>query len=106
MSLEIRNRSVSPAFLQRWGDASYSLYLIHLPLLTLLGIILARVLVPVPALHALAVVAAPVCALVAALVSCRVLESPLLRFFHRSTSNGRVAARPAEGIGQPHRQGR
>ena len=105
--LERDGRLRVPAALARLGDSSYSLYLVHVPAITLAAIVLARLLPPVGggagvAVQLLVVAAvAAGCALAASLTH-RFAEQPLLRLT-RSLERGRrdrrdVPAGTAEGV--------
>ncbi|WP_245885354.1 acyltransferase family protein [Kineococcus rhizosphaerae] len=81
--LEQEGRLRVPALLGRLGDASYSLYLVHVPLVTVAAIVLGRVL-PRPggaagtALQVVVVVAVFLACQVAGLLAHAVVERPLL----------------------------
>jgi peptidoglycan/LPS O-acetylase OafA/YrhL len=96
VGLETRHELVAPGFLQRWGDASYSLYLIHVPMLTALGMVLAKLVSPGPVLHVVGIVAVPAALIVAARLSYRLIEHPLQKFFHRWPAR-RPATEPVVG---------
>ncbi len=66
------------------GDASYSLYLSHVPVIAVAGLV-CRHLLPtaLPAAHFAALSATFVVALLAGFVSFRLIETPLLRLSHR-----------------------
>lgn len=84
VGVEVRHGGTFPAPMQRLGDCSYSLYLIHVPALTLLAAVLARVLPTGPLAHAFTLVAVPVYVVVGAYLCYRILERPLQEFFRRS----------------------
>lgn len=73
----------STAGLKRLGDASYSIYLVHYPLLVVLCLLATRMVVFPVNILALYVtfVAFAVAAVVAGLVYYRLIERPALRFF-------------------------
>jgi exopolysaccharide production protein ExoZ len=79
VGLEARRRVEAPRALQTLGDASYSLYLIHVPVITVLGrAISGRVPDSTPV--QLAVLAGfAVAVVIASLVMFRLIERPLLR---------------------------
>ncbi|WP_432510411.1 acyltransferase family protein [Kineococcus sp. SYSU DK001] len=104
-TLEREGRLRVPALLGRLGDASYSLYLVHVPVITLAAIVLARVLPDLRgpaglALQAVVVVVAFVGCQVAGLLAHALLERPLLtltrRLERRVASPRGAAARPAQ----------
>jgi exopolysaccharide production protein ExoZ len=74
---------VVPRPLQRLGDASYSLYLTHVPALTVLGLGLARLGPTGTWAHVLVLLLAPVYCVVVAWFCYIWLERPLLRLFRR-----------------------
>jgi peptidoglycan/LPS O-acetylase OafA/YrhL len=103
-----------PALVQHTGDASYSLYLIHVPALTALGAVLAKVVPPTPVWHAIVLFLVPVYVVAVALMSYHVVERPLQTFFRgllgrwdarmlarsspsRSTASTQAVARLPEG---------
>lgn len=75
--LEVRRRRVVPAQVQRLGDASYSLYLIHVPALTLLALLLSGHLPNTPWVHTLTLAAVLVVVICGALACHALLERPL-----------------------------
>lgn len=77
IGVETRYGSIVPPFQRRLGDASYSLYLTHLPALTLLAIVWAGRLPAGPVVHALMLPGALVYAVFGALVCNALLERPL-----------------------------
>ena len=100
VGVEVRRASVAPGFLQRLGDASYSLYLVHVPALTLLAAVLAGRMPTGGFVHALVLlVLVPAYVLAAALLCHRFLERPMQSFSRRRASRRMVSqpdpARPA-----------
>lgn len=77
IGLEVRHRRIVPSFVQRLGDASYSLYLTHVPALTLLALVLAGHLPTSPVVHALTLPAALIAVVCGALICYALLERPL-----------------------------
>jgi exopolysaccharide production protein ExoZ len=66
------------------GDASYSLYLSHVPVIAAAGLVCRRLLpTALPAAHLAALLAAFAVALLAGFASFRLVESPLLRLSQR-----------------------
>jgi peptidoglycan/LPS O-acetylase OafA/YrhL len=96
VGLEVLRGWRCPAFLQRWGSASYSLYLIHIPALTALGMVVAKVVTPSPRLHAIGIVAVPAFLVVCSLILYRFVEHPLQQFFHRNRRRPTAASDPVE----------
>jgi peptidoglycan/LPS O-acetylase OafA/YrhL len=84
VALEVRRNVIAPRFLQRWGDASYSMYLIHVPVLTAVGAVLVKLVTPNSVLHTIGIVAAPAFMIMVALICYRVIENPLHQFFRRA----------------------
>ncbi len=75
------------------GDASYSLYLSHLPVIAVAGLLWRRLLpAPWPAAHFAALAATFIFALLAGVASFRLIEAPLLRL-SRNPPRGLVPAR-------------
>ena len=97
--LERDGRLRVPALLARLGDASYALYLVHVPLVTLLAVVVSAVL-PTPGGAAGVVLQLAVVLLVlagcqvAGLLAHRVVEQPLLR---GARALERRATRPRPG---------
>jgi peptidoglycan/LPS O-acetylase OafA/YrhL len=87
IGVETKYGRIVPPFQRRLGDASYSLYLTHLPALTLLATVWARRLPTGPVVHALMLPAALVYVVVGALACNALLERPLqkatTRLLHR-----------------------
>ncbi|GAB7007661.1 acyltransferase [Nocardioides sp. AN3] len=81
--LEVRHGYVLPVFLRRVGDASYSLFLTHVPALTLLAILLSGRLPGTPWVHLLSIPAAFVVVVSVALTCHRLLERPMQRAVQR-----------------------
>jgi peptidoglycan/LPS O-acetylase OafA/YrhL len=81
--LEVRYGRVFPAFLRRVGDASYSLFLTHVPALTLLAVLLAGRLPTTPWVHLLAIPTAFLVVVSVALTCHRLLERPMQRAVQR-----------------------
>lgn len=81
VGVEIRCAMAFPVPLQRLGDWSYSLYLIHVPVLTLLAIVIVRVWSPGVAAHVVALVAVPACVVLCAFLCHRLLEHPMYVYF-------------------------
>jgi exopolysaccharide production protein ExoZ len=77
IGVEVRRGRVVPPFVQRLGDASYSLYLTHVPALTLLAVVLAGRLPTTSLVHAVTIPAALLLVVCGALVCYVVLERPL-----------------------------
>jgi exopolysaccharide production protein ExoZ len=77
--LEVRHGRVLPSFVQRVGDASYSLFLTHVPALTLLALLLAGRLPTTPWVHTLTLPAVLLVVVCVALGCHRLLERPLQR---------------------------
>lgn len=91
VGLELRRDAIAPSFLRKAGDSSYSLYLVHVPALTVLVMVLSRLLPTTPAVHVAVLVLAPVYVIVASRVCYRLLERPLQTLF-RGGQPGRHAA--------------
>jgi exopolysaccharide production protein ExoZ len=83
VGVELRRRVVCPAWLQRLGDASYSLYLVHVPAITALGLVLVRWTPDTPWAHAVVLVAVPLYVVGLARLSYVLVERPVQRFFRR-----------------------
>jgi peptidoglycan/LPS O-acetylase OafA/YrhL len=82
VGLETQYDRVAPAFLQRLGNASYSLYLWHVPITLLLARAAAPLLRhPNPLLHLVWLAGATVVVVGASLLLYDYVERPLLRFF-------------------------
>jgi exopolysaccharide production protein ExoZ len=82
------------------GDTSYSLYLSHLPVIAVAGLLWRRLLpASLPAAHLAALTATFIIALVAGFASFRLIEAPLLRL-SRNPPGGLV---PAKVIGSSAR---
>jgi peptidoglycan/LPS O-acetylase OafA/YrhL len=77
IGVEVTRGRIVPSFAQRLGDASYSLYLTHVPALTLLALLLARYLPTTPWVHALTLPAVLLVVVCGALACYAVLERPL-----------------------------
>jgi peptidoglycan/LPS O-acetylase OafA/YrhL len=100
---ETTSRRVVPTAVQGLGDRSYSLYLIHVPMLTLLAKTWSHILPTDDVLHAVALLAIPIYVVTGAWVCHRFLELPIQQFF-RSRSRGAPPPRPfvrPEASGQP-----
>ncbi|MET1001671.1 MAG: acyltransferase [Acidimicrobiia bacterium] len=78
IGVEKRYGRIVPPSMRRLGDASYSLYLAHVPALALLALVLAGRLPTTPLLHALTLPAVLVYVVCGALVCYALLERPLL----------------------------
>ena len=78
IGVEMRYGRIVPPSMRRLGDASYSLYLAHVPALALLALVLAGRLPTTPLVHALTLPAVLVYVVCAALVCYALLERPLL----------------------------
>ena len=77
IGVEVKRRRVVPALVQRLGDASYSLYLMHVPALTLLALVLAGRLPTAPWVHALTLPVVLLVVVCGALACYALLERPL-----------------------------
>lgn len=88
VTLELRGRFRTPDALVALGDSSYSLYLVHVPVLKVAALVSAALLPAGLGPHLLAVAAALVLSLLAGEVYHRVVERPLNRLVKR----GRLAA--------------
>jgi len=102
IGLEVRFGARSPRSLVFVGDASYSVYLIHVAVLGLIGLGLEHVVGRSLPVHALALVVLAAAGVAAGLLLYRLVEEPLLRAFHTRLFNTPLAA-PREP--QPQAQG-
>ena len=94
--VEVTNETIVSSWVQRLGDASYSLYLTHVPALTLLALVLAGRLPTSPWMHALTLPAALVLVVIAALTCFVLVERPLQVAARRLLRPARdTASRPA-----------
>lgn len=84
IGVEVTGRRLLPRPVQRMGDASYSLYLVHVPALTAFGIVLAGRLPTTPWVHALVVPLVIALVVAAALACYRLAERPLQVLAHRA----------------------
>jgi exopolysaccharide production protein ExoZ len=84
VGLERRHGAIVPGFLQRWGDSSYSLYLIHVPALTALRTVMTKWVPPNPVVHAITIALIPVYLILVSRICYRWVEQPLQRFFRRA----------------------
>ena len=89
VGVEVRRAATAPAFLQRLGDASYSLYLVHVPALTLLAAVLAGRVPSGGVAHAVVLLLVAAYVLAAAFLCHRLVERPLLVFFRHRGSRRR-----------------
>jgi peptidoglycan/LPS O-acetylase OafA/YrhL len=94
IGVEVRRGRIVPSFVQRLGDASYSLYLTHVPALTLLAAVLAGRLPTTGLVHAVTLPAVLLVVVCGALVCYVVLERPL-------QATARRLLRPAARRGVP-----
>lgn len=84
VALERAGQRRVPRLLVALGDASYSLYLSHVPVIAVVGLAWRRLAVaPPPGLHVAALVSGFAVALVAGVASFRLVELPLLRASRR-----------------------
>ena len=83
VGLEGRWRLIAPAWLQRLGDASYSLYLWHVLVLSAVGRIVLVRLPADPLVHAAALAFSTALVIVSALIAYHLVEQPLIRLFRR-----------------------
>lgn len=101
---EKRGLGLAPSWLRRWGDASYSLYLIHVPVFLVVGK-LVSIAVPDDVLdNYLLLFAFPACALAAGFALHAYVERPLLKLSKSSGDRlfaARSAAVEANGITPP-----
>ena len=77
IGVEMRRGLVFPSPVRRLGDASYSLFLIHVPALTLMSFLLAGRVPTTPWVHALTLLAVLVVVVCGALACYAVVERPL-----------------------------
>jgi peptidoglycan/LPS O-acetylase OafA/YrhL len=77
IGVEVRRGRIVPPFVQRLGDASYSLYLTHVPALTLVAVVLAGRLPTNAVVHAVTLPAVLLLVVCGALICYAVLERPL-----------------------------
>jgi exopolysaccharide production protein ExoZ len=86
IALERSSRQWVPRPLVALGDASYSLYLSHVPVIAVVGLVWRRwAAEPPPALHVVALVSGFAVALAAGVASFHLIEMPLLRASRRLT---------------------
>ena len=81
VSLEARGFAAFPAWLQKIGDASYSIYLSHILVITFVGRVWSSVSRPGLWDNALAMIAMILAAIGCGMASYRYLEQPVLRAF-------------------------
>jgi exopolysaccharide production protein ExoZ len=96
---ELGSKVRVPRLLERLGDASYSLYLWHVPILSIVGLALAEVLPSSLFTHVLALVAVFGIMIAAALWLYEILERPLLRVFHTRIFSAFVGDGPPKAAG-------
>ncbi|MBT0769820.1 acyltransferase [Kineosporia sp. J2-2] len=77
VGLEQRRDRVAPAWLQALGDASYSMYLWHVLVLTALGRVVLVRLPADPVVHAAALLFSVLMVVITSIIAYRVLEKPL-----------------------------
>jgi exopolysaccharide production protein ExoZ len=91
VGLELIRGARTPRALERVGDGSYSVYLWHVPVLAVVGLVLERVFpAPLP-FHLLVVALAFAAAVVSGVVLYELIERPLLRAFHTRRLGGAAA---------------
>lgn len=78
-ALETEGRIVLPARLQSLGDASYSIYLSHVPILAPLGLVWSWFVTPDPLNHFIALLGMIITAILFGLSSYSFIEKPLLQ---------------------------
>jgi len=83
IAFEQREHVVAPIALQRLGDASYSLYLWHVPILSVLGVVLHFTHRQGAWVHLSLIVVGYVACIAGALVLYRFIERPILRSLQR-----------------------
>lgn len=91
-ALDLAGRVRAPRGLVRVGDASYSIYLWHIPILTTCGLILATVPLRSRIAHILLLLLVSVVPVGAGIWLYDRLERPMLRFFHTRMFDTPVAA--------------
>ncbi|MGS0685715.1 acyltransferase family protein [Nakamurella sp. GG22] len=99
VGLEARGGYVAPRWLQKLGDASYSMYLWHVLILAGLGRFLLIRLPDNPVAHAVGLALAIGAVLIGSLLAYRFVEQPLLRL----SRNGRSGRTPAVAARGRHR---
>jgi exopolysaccharide production protein ExoZ len=97
VSAELRNGWRTPQPLVALGDASYSLYLVHVPALKAVALVAVAVLPTGRVAHVVAVAAALLLTLAGAAVYHVLVERPLSRWARRALLGRRVAARALAG---------
>jgi peptidoglycan/LPS O-acetylase OafA/YrhL len=98
VDLELRARRVAFRGLQRLGDASYSLYLTHVPALTLLLLAVQHTLPSTDVVHLVMLAFIPVYVVVVAGLTYLLVERPLLSLFRSAT---KVLSRGARRRARP-----
>jgi peptidoglycan/LPS O-acetylase OafA/YrhL len=79
VGLELRHDLVAPQWLQTTGDASYAMYLLHIPVLAVVGRFLTIIAPSSLPLHILALIASLGAVVGTALAFYRFVERPVLR---------------------------
>ena len=96
-AVETRRRRVVPTAMQRLGDCSYSLYLVHVPMLTLLTRAWPHVLPTGPAFHLVGLLVVPVYVVTGGWLCYRLVERPIQQFFRRRSRGAPVATAGSRG---------
>ncbi len=94
--LELEGRLRVPDTVVRLGDASYSIYLWHVPVMTAAGLVLVHVLPHAIVVHILAVIAVFAVAVLFGLWLYAAVERPMLRAFQTRKLIAAVAPTPLE----------
>ncbi len=95
IGLEARRQIVAPAWMRYLGDASYSIYLWHVLILTALGrFFLIHLPGSSPIIHAGALAFSVAAVLTGSIIAYRLIEQPLIKILHDRL----VGKRPAEPL--------
>jgi peptidoglycan/LPS O-acetylase OafA/YrhL len=82
VGLELLRGMRTPRVLERVGDGSYSIYLWHVPVLSVIGLAIERVFPASLPFHLLGLAFVFAAAVVSGVVLYELIERPLLRAFH------------------------
>ena len=94
IGLEARGYASAPGWMTQIGDASYSIYLWHVLILTALGRFFLIHLPDQPIVHAVALLFSVAAVMIGSLIAYRIIEQPLMHLFHDRVSG----KKPSEPI--------
>ncbi len=95
VGVEVKGEGTFPVFAQRLGDWSYSLYLVHVPLLSLMSAVLVRLWSPGLFEHVASLFLVPAVVVFCAYLTHALVERPLQNYFRR---RGDATGRAGKGL--------